>query len=189
MGAAYWLDGGWGADALLGEQSRPHGDADLVVHRAQLGRVQAVLHERGYAVLRDWLPMAIAFRDGDGREVDLHPVDPTPDGGGDQVLTTSRPPSSWHYGPPVTGAVGGRPVRCCSAVEQLAMREGYEPRAVDRPTYNFSRRGSACPSRTGRTDPSRRTGGTRSASSGVREVPGRRAPAYRNRPVGELRRT
>ncbi|WP_445256543.1 nucleotidyltransferase domain-containing protein [Nocardioides aurantiacus] len=30
LGAAYWLDGGWGVDALLGDQTRPHGDVDLV---------------------------------------------------------------------------------------------------------------------------------------------------------------
>lgn len=136
VGTAYWLDGGWGVDALLGEQTRAHGDVDLVVHRSDLGRVQEVLHQRGYAVLRDWLPAAIAFRDGDGREVDLHPVDPTPDGGGDQVLDppgpAPGPPPSWHYGPPVTGVVAGRPVRCCGAAEQVAMRVGYEPRAVDR---------------------------------------------------------
>ncbi|WP_445256595.1 hypothetical protein [Nocardioides aurantiacus] len=31
-------------------------------------------------MLRDWLPAALALRDPGGREVDLHPVDPTPDG-------------------------------------------------------------------------------------------------------------
>lgn len=26
-----WVDGGWGIDALVGEQTRPHKDLDLVV--------------------------------------------------------------------------------------------------------------------------------------------------------------
>ncbi len=136
LGTAYWLDGGWGVDALLGEQTRPHGDVDLVVHRADLDRVRRLLTERGYAVLRDWLPATLALRDPGGREVDLHPVDPTPDGGGDQVLVAPGlppgGPTSWHYGPPVAGRVGTRPVRCAAAAEQLAMHEGYAPRSTDR---------------------------------------------------------
>ncbi len=31
-----WLDGGWGVDALLGEQGRPHDDVDVVVPLDQL---------------------------------------------------------------------------------------------------------------------------------------------------------
>ena len=30
-GVAAWLDGGWGVDALLGEQTREHDDLDLVM--------------------------------------------------------------------------------------------------------------------------------------------------------------
>jgi hypothetical protein len=39
----------------------------------------------GYRVVRDWLPTAIAFVHSEGRGVDLHPVELTADGGGDQV--------------------------------------------------------------------------------------------------------
>lgn len=28
LGVHYWLDGGWGVDCLLGEQTRPHSDLD-----------------------------------------------------------------------------------------------------------------------------------------------------------------
>lgn len=127
-GVRCWLDGGWGVDALLGEQTRPHSDVDLVVARADLDRVRELLGSRGYAVARDWLPTALAFRDTHGREVDLHPVDPTDDGGGVQVLAEGR---VWRYAAPVTGTLGGRPVRCASAEDQLAMHQGYEPRPVD----------------------------------------------------------
>ncbi len=33
-GLAFWIDGGWGVDALLGRQTRPHSDLDLAVHLA-----------------------------------------------------------------------------------------------------------------------------------------------------------
>lgn len=127
-GIRCWLDGGWGVDCLLGEQTRPHSDLDLVNPRSFLPGVRGVLEARGYSVLRDWLPMTIAWRDASGREVDLHPIDETPDGGGDQVLDDG---STWHYGPPATGVIEGRPVRCATAVEQLAMHQGYDPRPVD----------------------------------------------------------
>lgn len=123
-----WLDGGWGVDALLGQQSRPHGDLDLVVVRDDLASGLSLLAERGFVVLRDWLPTAIALRDPAGREVDLHPVDGTDDNGGDQRLADG---STWHYGPPTHGTVAGRPVLCCPAPEQLAMHEGYPPRPSD----------------------------------------------------------
>jgi lincosamide nucleotidyltransferase A/C/D/E len=29
LGVEIWIDGGWGVDALLGEQSRPHQDLDI----------------------------------------------------------------------------------------------------------------------------------------------------------------
>jgi len=28
-----WVDGGWGVDALLGEQPRPHGDLDIAIQQ------------------------------------------------------------------------------------------------------------------------------------------------------------
>lgn len=128
QGVGYWLDGGWGVDCLLGQQTRAHGDLDLVLRRADVDAVRSLLESRGYEVIRDWLPATIAFRDGEGREVDLHPVDPTPDGGGDQVLLDG---STWHYAPPVTGTVAGKEIRCASAEDQLLMHQGYEPRPVD----------------------------------------------------------
>jgi lincosamide nucleotidyltransferase A/C/D/E len=125
----YWVDGGWGVDCLLGEQTRPHSDLDLVVPRAEVPRVGAALEACGYAVIRDWLPTSIAFRDGFGREVDLHPVDLTPDGGGDQVLVDG---TTWHYAAPVHGTIGDRAVRCAPPEDQVQMHLGYEPRPVDR---------------------------------------------------------
>lgn len=124
----YWLDGGWGVDCLLGEQSREHSDLDLVLPRMELNRVRALLASRGYSPIRDWLPMTLAFRDGQGREVDLHPVDMTADGGGTQVLLDDK---TWHYAQPVEGSIEGRTIRCATAEDQLLMHQGYEPRPID----------------------------------------------------------
>jgi lincosamide nucleotidyltransferase A/C/D/E len=124
-----WVDGGWGVDALLGEQSRPHSDLDLVVGRPDLEVVHDVLWALRFEVLRDWLPNAIAYIDLAGRQLDLHPVDPTPDGGGDQIQLDGE--SLWHYSAPVTGVIGGRAVLCCPVEDQVRGHLGYPPRNTD----------------------------------------------------------
>lgn len=128
LGVVCWLDGGWGVDSLLGEQTREHSDLDLVVGRGDVDRVVGHLTSQGYEVIRDWLPTSIAFRDRAGREVDLHPVDLTAEGGGDQVLQDG---STWHYSAPVEGVIGGRSVLCAPPRDQLLMHRGYDPRPVD----------------------------------------------------------
>jgi lincosamide nucleotidyltransferase A/C/D/E len=124
-GVVGWLDGGWGVDALLGVQTRPHADLDLAVDAAALDRLVMRLRAEGYTVLRDELPVSIAVRHDDGREVDLHPVALTVDGGGDQQQPGGAP--AWHYGPPTTGHIDGRPVPCNGLDTQLRSHLGYPP--------------------------------------------------------------
>ncbi|HEX5115814.1 MAG TPA: hypothetical protein VFW65_11510 [Pseudonocardiaceae bacterium] len=126
-GVRTWVDGGWGVDALLGETSRDHADLDLVVVDVRLAR--SALVGGGFRhVLRDWLPTALALADDAGREVDLHPVIPTSDGGGDQVLPGG---SSFHYPAPVAGVIGGRAVSCVDAATQITCHLGYSPQDKD----------------------------------------------------------
>jgi Aminoglycoside-2''-adenylyltransferase len=44
------LDGGWGVDALVGDQTRPHADLDLAVDRDELERIQQNLERLGFLV-------------------------------------------------------------------------------------------------------------------------------------------
>ncbi|HVV23529.1 MAG TPA: hypothetical protein VHF06_29100 [Pseudonocardiaceae bacterium] len=128
-GARTWVDGGWGVDALLGTAHRRHSDLDLVVHADDVDVVRSALANAGFGrVLRDWLPTALAVADDGGREIDLHPVTPTPDGGGDQHLPDG---TTFHYPAPVPGIVAGRPVRCVDARTQVLCHLGYEPSEKD----------------------------------------------------------
>jgi lincosamide nucleotidyltransferase A/C/D/E len=127
-GVVYWLDGGWGVDCLWASRRGPHGDVDLVLHRDHLAAVRELLTTNGYEVVRDWLPTSLAFRGPAGREVDLHLVDPSPDGGGHQMLQDG---TQSHYSPPVEGYISGVKVRCASAKDQLAMHQDYDPRPID----------------------------------------------------------
>ena len=125
-----WVDGGWGVDALVGRQTRDHEDLDLVVDARAIDRVRALLTDKGYGIVRDWSPTAIAFVHSDGRSVDLHPVELTPDGGGDQVQLDGE--TRWHYEAPTTGRIGDRIVACCTLATQVASHLGYEPDDQDR---------------------------------------------------------
>lgn len=129
-GLTAWVDGGWGIDALLQQATRQHSDLDLVVLLPEIAAVRSVLADSGYrVVLRDWLPTALALADDNGREVDLHPITPAPDGGGDQVLPDG---DTFHYPPPAEGAIGGRAVYCVDAATQVHCHLGYEPSEKDR---------------------------------------------------------
>ena len=41
----WWVEGGWGVDALLGEQTRDHRDLDLGINQEDAPRVEATLAE------------------------------------------------------------------------------------------------------------------------------------------------
>jgi lincosamide nucleotidyltransferase A/C/D/E len=129
-GLTAWVDGGWGVDALLGATTREHADLDLVVRLDEIASVREVLAQAGFtAVLRDWLPNALAVADDKGRSVDLHPVTRSPDGGGDQAVLGG---GTFHYPAPVPGVIGGQPVSCVDARTQLLCHSGYQPTGKDR---------------------------------------------------------
>jgi lincosamide nucleotidyltransferase A/C/D/E len=124
-----WVDGGWGVDALLGYQSRPHADLDIVIPESAVPAAQEALTAVGFTDLRNWLPTALAMRHADGREVDLHPITPTEDGGGNQRLFPPEPP--FHYDAPTTGVINRTQVTCVDAATQLRAHVGYDPQPED----------------------------------------------------------
>lgn len=123
-GITAWVDGGWGIDALLEEQTREHSDLDLVIDATAVAEFKTDLIAGGFHVVRDWLPTAIAFEAG-GKAIDLHPVELSADGGGDQIQLDGV--KRFHYGAPTTGRISGRRVACCSVETQIAAHLGYEP--------------------------------------------------------------
>lgn len=42
------IDGGWGVDALLGEQTRSHSDLDIAIGHKDAAMVRTLLETRGY---------------------------------------------------------------------------------------------------------------------------------------------
>jgi lincosamide nucleotidyltransferase A/C/D/E len=125
-GVTVWLDGGWGVDALLEEQTREHDDLDLVVKLAEVSRLTEILVGAGYEQVAGEAPRSFVMVDLRGRQVDVHPVvfDDTRAGGVYQ-MDDSR---EWVYpgsGFTGRGRVNGRLVNCLSAEVQVLVHDGY----------------------------------------------------------------
>ena len=132
VGITIWLDGGWGVDALLGEQTRPHDDLDVVMALDDGDAACRALSDLGYLVHEDERPTRFVLRGPTDRRIDVHTVTFDDAGGGIQVLQDGTP---WRYPPEGfagTGLVAGRPVRCLTAEIQLLCHLGYEPDETDR---------------------------------------------------------
>ena len=123
------LDGGWGVDALLGQETRPHEDLDLVVALSDVPRIQEALRPLGFALYEDHLPVRLVLRR-DCEQLDFHTVTFDPEGGGVQPQPSG---GSFRYPPEgfVMGRVRGESVSCISASVQVLCHLGYEPTPKD----------------------------------------------------------
>lgn len=131
-GLSFWIDGGWGVDALLGEQTRPHSDLDLAVRFSDLLRFEQVLVPLGFRPVieplqRAWNPVFVHPKNG---SVDLHGF--VLNANGEGVLGAPDENSMYPAGAlEGVGQVGPMRVRCIAAPIVLYFRNGFEPRAVD----------------------------------------------------------
>ncbi len=81
-GVEAWIDGGWGVDALLRTESRPHDDLDLVVALADVPRIREDLEARGFVLGEEQLPVRFTLVHAERGAVDFHTVSFERDGGG-----------------------------------------------------------------------------------------------------------
>jgi lincosamide nucleotidyltransferase A/C/D/E len=128
---AVWLDGGWGIDALVGWQTRPHDDLDLVIALDEVDATIRALAPLGFAVAEDLRPVRIVLRAGDGRGLDLHTVIFDADGNGLQPQPDGTSFAYTRAGLAGRGSIAGQPVRCLTAELQVACHMGYVPDVQD----------------------------------------------------------
>jgi lincosamide nucleotidyltransferase A/C/D/E len=125
-GITVWVDGGWGVDALLGEQTRDHDDLDLIARLDDVARLQGTLAERGYTGVQGAPPTSFEMVDARGHQVDVHPVSFVPNGDGVYKLGNGEDwvyPSTAFTG---TGTILGRRVACLTPeVVIVAHTTGY----------------------------------------------------------------
>jgi lincosamide nucleotidyltransferase A/C/D/E len=132
-GARLWIDGGWGVDALLGGQTREHGDLDVAVEARHLGAFREALSDNGYVAVGEDGATAWNFllRHPAGPVVDLHVIVLDADGNG--VL---GPPEAGNAYPAASltgrGTIGERVVECVAAEWAVRFRDAYAGDADDR---------------------------------------------------------
>jgi lincosamide nucleotidyltransferase A/C/D/E len=116
------VDGGWGVDALLGEQTRFHADLDIALEHKDVPKLRALLEARGYKdVLRDdTRDCNFVMGDEQGHEVDFHSY--TFDAHGTLVFGVEYPLDSLTG----TGTIQGYAVKCISAEWMVKFHSGYE---------------------------------------------------------------
>lgn len=130
-GIDVWVNGGWGVDALLGEQTRLHDDLDVFISSVHVDAVQDALRPLSFVLFEDELPQAFVLRDPADRRVDFHPLAMQPDGSGVQHglrgETWTLPPDGFLG----DGIIEGRRVRCVSPDEAVREHLDYEPNERD----------------------------------------------------------
>ena len=116
-GIWYCVEGGWGVDALLGEQTRDHRDLDVGVRLEEVDRLCAVLAEFERDD-REW-PSSVVLVDAPGRRFDAHPL--TFDENGDGWQAKSGGGAYRWPGDELDahGRIGGREVRCVTPELQV----------------------------------------------------------------------
>ncbi|HET7399429.1 MAG TPA: aminoglycoside adenylyltransferase [Intrasporangium sp.] len=131
VGCRYWLEGGWGIDALVGRQTRAHRDVDLDIDSAFEHHVLTALHGLGYAIETDWRPTRVELAAPGRGWVDVHPLTLDAQGNARQAALAG----GWHELPRsffTMGSIGALAVPCFTAEAQRFFHSGYELRDVDR---------------------------------------------------------
>ena len=132
MGVEVWVDGGWGVDALLGEQTRAHKDLDIAIQQKDVPYLRESLRARGYkeVKLAEARPWNFVLSDENGREIDVHVI--VLDDRGNGVY---GPPEKGEMYPAAsligTGIIDSQLVRCISAEWAVKFHSGYELKEKD----------------------------------------------------------
>jgi len=116
------VDGGWGVDALLGEQTREHSDLDIAIQHRFVPELRRLLGERGFNEIQvpDTRDCNFVLMDARGRRVDVHSC--TFDDKGNNVFGIAYKPEHLTG----TGRIASRPVKCIPPEHMVAFHSGYE---------------------------------------------------------------
>jgi lincosamide nucleotidyltransferase A/C/D/E len=116
------VDGGWAVDALLGEQTRPHGDLDIALRHRDVPKLRKLLESNGYVDIpsKDRRECNFVMADAQGHKVDIHSYEF--DESGHNVYGVAYLPEHLTG----KGTIMGRPVRCIAVEWMIKFHDGYE---------------------------------------------------------------
>jgi lincosamide nucleotidyltransferase A/C/D/E len=119
-GVRFWIDGGWGVDSLLGQQTRPHKDLDIAIQSKDVPKFLEILTARKYKKFREDSMWNVVFRDEIGHEVDYHSF--VVDENGNVVGGIMYPATSLSG----SGLIEGYVVRCIAPKHMIEFHSGYK---------------------------------------------------------------
>jgi lincosamide nucleotidyltransferase A/C/D/E len=137
-GIQVWLNGGWGVDALLGEQTRPHKDLDVFVLVEDVNRLCELLSRQGYALKELWSEnrwvvdtngiktmTGFVLHEPEGGELDVHAMWIDSGGTGIPAWGESEGFILTPQDLAGVGMVAGSMVRCITTEKQVLCHTGY----------------------------------------------------------------
>jgi lincosamide nucleotidyltransferase A/C/D/E len=117
-----YVDGGWGVDALLGEQTRKHNDLDIALPHKHVPKLRELLATRGYNDVPrdDTRDCNFVLGDAEGHQVDVHSY--TFNENGENVFGVAY--ELRHL--TGTGIINGYAVKCIPADVMVEFHTGYD---------------------------------------------------------------
>lgn len=153
----YWVIGGWGVDALLGRETRPHKDLDILALVDDLVQLRRMFENKGFALSHIWeesrsienagepWPTAFVASDAMGRAIDIHLIEILEDGRVRQHYDNPWPlPDAFA----TNGTIAGKAIPCVSSQAQVNMHTGYalpNEQALDLELLRISTSGDRTP--------------------------------------------
>jgi len=127
IGVVVWIAGGWGVDALVGFQTRPHNDVDFFIQKKDKTVFTELIVSSGYEEDTDYnIEDNLIWCNTFNGIVDLHLFEFAETG--TWSIQGQKFPSDIFNG---KGTIGGIAVRCMTAEAQINYRHGYELREKD----------------------------------------------------------
>jgi len=143
-GIQIWLTGGWGIDALLGRQTRPHKDLDVVMLLDDVAHMRQLLGSHGYELKELWsenlwtndthgneTATAFVLQDSTGREFDAHAMTMDDQGNGIPAWDEAEDFMFSKRDLAGLGTIAGSAVQCITPECQMLCHMGYELTAKD----------------------------------------------------------
>ena len=132
LGVEIWVDGGWGVDALLEKQTRPHNDLDIAIQQKDVSKLRKFLEEHGYEEIKLEIarPHNFVLADKNGHEIDVHVIVLDEQGNGiyGPIENGEMYPADALAG---NGMIAGQMVRCISPEWTIKFHSGYELKEKD----------------------------------------------------------
>ena len=126
IGIEVWITGGWGVDALFGQQKRPHNDIDFFIQKKDASVFTEMIKSIGYFETKVESDDQAVWCDIYDHAIDLHWFEFAE--AGTLRFENELYPSDILNG---KGTIGGMRVNCLTAEAQVFYHQGYEQKEKD----------------------------------------------------------